>query len=68
MSEAFTFALLGGIIFTGFLASKFFEKTKISEVLILMLAGFLLGPGLFISENRKGKPTIVKLTQGIALR
>lgn len=66
MAEAFTFALLGGIIFLGFLASKFFQKTKVSEVLILMLVGFLLGPMLKIVDSGQ-LISFVPLFSGLAL-
>lgn len=38
------FFIIGFTIFMGYLASVFFERSKISEVLILILFGFLLGP------------------------
>lgn len=38
------FFVLGLTIFTGFITTLIFEKTRISQVLLLMLFGFLLGP------------------------
>lgn len=66
MAEAFTFALLGGIIFLGFLGTRFFERTKVSELLILMLAGFLLGPVLNVVDQNT-LVQFVPLFAGLAL-
>ncbi len=41
---AISFVLLGAIIFIGFLGSILFNRTKISELLILVLLGVLIGP------------------------
>jgi len=38
------FLLLGAIIFLGFIGNYIFNRTKISDVLILFLAGLLIGP------------------------
>ena len=38
------FFLLGFIIIIGFFSMQFFEKTKIPDILFLMLLGVLLGP------------------------
>jgi cell volume regulation protein A len=38
------FFIIGFTIFVGYLSSLFSEKTKVSEVLLLILFGFLLGP------------------------
>ena len=38
------FLIIGAIIFLGFLSTKLFERTGISEILLLMLAGYALGP------------------------
>ncbi|MEK6954831.1 MAG: cation:proton antiporter [Candidatus Micrarchaeota archaeon] len=37
-------SLIGLIIFVGYLASRFFDRTKIPDVLFLILLGVLLGP------------------------
>jgi len=37
------FFLIGAIIFLGFFASVFFDRTKISDILILMFIGMLVG-------------------------
>ncbi len=44
------FFLLGGIIFIGFLGTLFFRRTKIPDVLLLMLLGTLIGPVFHIVE------------------
>ncbi len=66
MADPTTFALVGAVIFLGFLGTKFFEKTKISEVLILMLVGFLLGP-IFNVVNSKLLVEFVPFFAGVAL-
>ncbi len=44
------FFLFGGIIFIGFLGSLFFQRTKIPDVLLLMVLGMLIGPVFHIVE------------------
>ncbi|MFZ3209657.1 MAG: cation:proton antiporter [Geobacteraceae bacterium] len=45
MTEAaWAFILVGGIIFSGFMGTLFFERTKVPDVLALMAIGILLGP------------------------
>ncbi|MBI4406564.1 cation:proton antiporter [Candidatus Micrarchaeota archaeon] len=66
MADPSTFALVGAVIFLGFLGSKFFEKTKISEVLILMLVGFLLGP-VFNVVDSAALVEFVPFFAGVAL-
>ncbi len=39
-----TFALIGTIIFIGFLSEELYRKTKIPSVLILVLLGLMIGP------------------------
>ena len=41
-----TLLVFGLIIFLGFFAAAFFERTKIPDVLLLLFLGVLLGPGL----------------------
>lgn len=45
-----SFFLIGGIIFIGFLGSLFFQKTKIPDVLMLMILGILIGPIFHVVE------------------
>ena len=47
---ATTILSIGLLIFFGHLLAGFFERTKIPDVLILMLAGFVLGPALHVVE------------------
>jgi len=43
---------IAGVFLVGFFGNLFFKKTKISDLVILILIGFLLGPGLhLISSN-----------------
>ncbi len=39
-----TFLILGGIIVAGFFSQLFFQKTKIPDVILLLLLGVLMGP------------------------
>lgn len=39
-----SFFLLGSIIIIGFIGSLIFEKTKVSDIILLMLIGLLIGP------------------------
>jgi cell volume regulation protein A len=48
------FVIVGGIIFIGFMADIVFERIKISNLIILMLLGFLLGPILGIADVSEG--------------
>lgn len=45
-----SFFLIGGIIFIGFLGSLFFQRTKIPDVLLLMILGTFIGPVFHIIE------------------
>ncbi|MDD5340788.1 MAG: cation:proton antiporter [Candidatus ainarchaeum sp.] len=44
------FFVIGLTIFVGFLATLVFERTRISQVLLLMLFGFVLGPVLHLVD------------------
>ncbi|MFH1588676.1 MAG: cation:proton antiporter [Candidatus Diapherotrites archaeon] len=44
MDVLFSFVLIGLLILIGFLGNLFFQKTKISDLIILMLIGLLIGP------------------------
>jgi len=46
-----TLLIFGIIIFLGFFASVFFERTKIPDVLLLLLLGVLLGPVFGIVDS-----------------
>src|SRR3989338_4778418 len=46
-----SFLLIGATIFLGFLGSVFFERTKISELLILVALGVLIGPILGLVDQ-----------------
>lgn len=48
---AVSFLLIGATIFIGFLGSLFFERTKISELLILVALGVLIGPILGLVDQ-----------------
>jgi len=55
MIELYLFFLLIGItIFFGSAASIFFQRTKISQVILLMLLGILLGPALGWVDAKEG--------------
>lgn len=45
------FVLLGAIMFLGFGGNFLFERTKISDLLILFLVGFLLGPVTRVADT-----------------
>lgn len=42
------FLLIGSIIVIGFLGSLFFKRTKISDIIILLLIGLLVGPVFYL--------------------
>jgi cell volume regulation protein A len=44
------FFVIGLTIFTGFLATLVFERTRISQVLLLLFFGFMLGPVLHVVD------------------
>ncbi len=48
------FLVIGLILFAGFLANLIFEKIKISQVLILISLGFLIGPVLGFASASNG--------------
>ncbi len=52
------FILLGAIILLGFAAQLLFERTRIPDVLILMLFGILIGP-LKLAEAFTGGSTVI---------
>jgi len=50
MDVAFVFLIAGIIIMAGFFGNVFFDKTKISDVLLLLCIGIFLGPVLGLIE------------------
>jgi cell volume regulation protein A len=40
------FALLGGLLVLAFAANRLFDRTRVPDVVVLMVAGLILGPGL----------------------
>lgn len=56
MDTAFVFLIAGIIIMTGFFGNIFFDKTKISDVLLLLCIGIFLGPVLGLIEPHKLAP------------
>lgn len=48
------FLVIGAILFAGFLANVVFDRTKISQVLILIALGFLLGPVFGVVDTTEG--------------
>ncbi len=46
MSSAVILGLVGGLLVVAFLANRVFGLTRIPDVLVLMMLGVLLGPGL----------------------
>ncbi|MBN1384410.1 MAG: cation:proton antiporter [Elusimicrobia bacterium] len=53
MDIIFTFFIAGLVIFIGFLGGLVFEKTKISEILVLIFIGIILGPVLKLIAPEK---------------
>ena len=49
---AITILAIGLLVFVGHFLAGFFERTKVPDVLILMLAGIVLGPVLGVVESR----------------
>lgn len=50
------FFLIGLILVTGFVANLLFDRTRISQVLILIALGFLIGPVLHFVDAGAGSP------------
>lgn len=48
------FFLLGAILFVGFFAYEFFQRTKIPDTLFLMVLGVLIGPVLGLVDTSPG--------------
>jgi potassium/hydrogen antiporter len=45
VSVEFTFLTIGLIILAGYFSILFFKKTKISEIIVLLIIGLIIGPG-----------------------
>ncbi|MFH1126683.1 MAG: cation:proton antiporter [archaeon] len=50
MDVSTVFFLVGSIIFIGFLGTLFFQRTKVPDVLLLMVLGMFIGPVFHIIE------------------
>jgi len=46
MNTTAFFALLGGLLVLAFVANRLFDRTRVPDVVVLMIAGLILGPGL----------------------
>jgi Kef-type K+ transport system membrane component KefB len=44
MSITLLFALLGGLITLAFVANQLFKRTRVPDVIVLMVTGLILGP------------------------
>ncbi|MFQ5694707.1 MAG: cation:proton antiporter [Terriglobia bacterium] len=56
MNTAALFALLGGLLVLAFAANRLFDRTRVPDVVVLMVAGVLLGPviGLIDAGELRG--------------
>ena len=53
MSVSLVFALLGGLLVLAYLANRFSHRTRVPDVVVLLLCGIALGPGLhWINADR----------------
>ena len=48
INTSILFLFIAGIFLVGFFGNLFFRKTKISDLVILIIIGFVLGPGLHL--------------------
>jgi len=68
MAPSVTLGLLGALLVLAFLANRFFRVTRIPDVVLLMLLGVLLGPGLhLLNAERLSKSTSLLGTLAIIL-
>jgi len=51
VSVEFSFLVVGLVILAGYLSLAFFKKTKVSEIIVLLLVGLLIGPIATLSGN-----------------
>ncbi|MBU1681629.1 cation:proton antiporter [Candidatus Micrarchaeota archaeon] len=68
-AEGIEFLIIGITIVMGFLANRIFDKTQVSQVILLMLFGFLLGPvfGLLDVSSESVIVSILPFIASIAL-
>jgi potassium/hydrogen antiporter len=68
MSAALVLGLVGGLLVVAFLANRVFGLTRIPDVLVLMMLGVLLGPGLgLVQADSLAKTTNLLGTLAIIL-
>ena len=46
MNSTLLFGLLGGLLLLGFVANRLFQRTRVPDLIVLMVAGILIGPVL----------------------
>ena len=56
MSITFLFALLGGLIALAFVANQLFKRTRVPDVIVLMVTGLILGPLLGMVSGSEFQP------------
>lgn len=56
MSITLLFALLGGLIALAFVANQLFKRTRVPDVIVLMVTGLLLGPLLGLVNGSQFQP------------
>lgn len=68
-TEGIEFLIIGITIVMGFLANRIFDKTQVSQVILLMMFGFLLGPvfGLLDVSSESVIVSILPFIASIAL-
>lgn len=56
MSITLLFALLGGLITLAFVANQLFKRTRVPDVIVLMVTGLILGPLLGLVRGSEFQP------------
>lgn len=56
MTITFLFALLGGLIALAFVANQLFRRTRVPDVIVLMVAGLILGPFFGLVHSSEFQP------------
>jgi Na+:H+ antiporter len=56
MSISLLFALLGGLITLAFVANQLFKRTRVPDVIVLMVTGLVLGPLLGLVSGSQFQP------------
>ncbi len=56
MSVTLLFALLGGLIALAFVANQLFRRTRVPDVIVLMVTGLILGPLLGLVSGAQFQP------------